>query len=265
MSQFNPIGRLVIAMGVCLCCALASLHALAASGESDREAWIAQASVGLPPQALDALSQISGADRRLLALRAYLKAGDALAERWTWSQSQQSAYPGTAEGKAALVELDAVAAAFAVANPGFTLQVNRRPRSLEAQITGWNENASVGTAAAACASALERQFDTDRAPPSAAARQRALIDWEANGSATLAAPGLSAHGQAHSFAFQVERGGELIAGTDAASARAQWDEAGWTQKLQAAVKAAGNHFTGPLQSPYEPWHYAYLPAASQAR
>jgi hypothetical protein len=263
MSKFNPMGRLVIAMGVCLCCALASLHRAAASDESYRGAWIAQASVGLPPQALDALSQIAAVDRRLLALRAYLRAGDALSARWSWSQSQQSAYPGTAEGKVASIELDAVAAAFAAANHGFTLRVNRRPRSLEAQITSWNENASVGTVAAACESALERQFGTGHALPSAAELQKALIDWQANSSATLAAPGLSAHGQARAFDFQVERGGELIAGTDASSARSQWDTAGWTQKLHAAVNSAGNHFAGPLQSPYEPWHYAYLPAAPQ--
>jgi len=266
MSTFNPIGRPAIAVRVCLCCALAWLHpAAAVSGESYRDAWIAQASIGLPLQVLDALSQIAGADRRLLALRAYLRAGDALSARWSWSQSLQSAYPGTAEGKTVSIELDAVAAAFAAANRGFALRVNRRPRSLEAQITNWNENASVGTAAAACERALDRQFGNRHAPPSATELRKALIDWQTGSSATLAAPGLSAHGQARAFDFQVERGGELIAGTDASSARSQWDMAGWTQRLHAAVNSAGNHFTGPLQSPYEPWHYAYLPAASQPR
>jgi hypothetical protein len=257
MSKSSSIGRLLIAMGACLNCALASLYPAAASGESD-SGCVGRASErsGLPPPALDALSQIAGSDRRLLALRAYLRAGDALSERWSWSQAQQSAYAGTAEGRAASFELDAVVAAFAAANPGFTLRVNRRPRSLEAQITSWNENASVGAAAAACASALERRFGAGRAPRSAMELQKALIDWQSDSSATLAAPGLSAHGQARAFDFQIERGGELIAGTDAASARSQWDAAGWTQKLQAAVNSAGNHFTGPLQSPYEPWHYA---------
>ena len=266
MSRFNPIGWLVIAASVCLCCALVSLNPAAVpSGESSRNAWVGQASIGLPLQALDALSQIAGADRRLLALRAYLRAGDALSARWSWSQSLQSAYPRTAEGKAVSIELDAVAAAFAAANRGFTLRVNRQPRSLEAQITNWNENASVGAAAAACGRALDRQFGTGRAPPSTTELRKALIDWQTGSSATLAAPGLSAHGQARAFDFQVERGAELIAGADASSARSQWDMAGWTQRLHEAVNSAGNHFTGPLQSPYEPWHYAYLPARSQPR
>jgi hypothetical protein len=265
MSKSSSIGRLLIAMGACLNCALASLYPAAAAGESARDAWVVQASSGLPPPALDALSQIAGSDRRLLALRAYLRAGDALSERWSWSQAQQSAYAGTAEGRAASFELDAVVAAFAAANRGFTLRVNRRPRSLDAQITSWNENASVGAAAAACASALERRFGAGHAPRSAMELQKALIDWQSDSSATLAAPGLSAHGQARAFDFQIERGGELIAGTDASSARSQWDAAGWTQKLQAAVNSAGNHFTGPLQSPYEPWHYAYLPTAANLK
>jgi len=92
-----------------------------------------------------------------------------------------------------------------------------------------------------------------------------LIEWQPNSVAALAAPGLSAHGQARAFDFQVERGGQVIAAMDAASAHRQWDNAGWTQKLHAAVGLAGNHFVGPLQSPYEPWHYAYVPALAPLR
>jgi hypothetical protein len=53
--------------------------------------------------------------------------------------------------------------------------------------------------------------------------------------------------------------GRVIAGLDAAGAHRQWDEAGWTLKLHQAMNAAHGRFTGPLQSPYEPWHYAYNP------
>jgi hypothetical protein len=59
--------------------------------------------------------------------------------------------------------------------------------------------------------------------------------------------------------FAIARNGQIIAGMIAVSAHAQWDGAGWTRKLHAAVVASGNPFVGPLQSPYEPWHYAYKP------
>jgi len=53
--------------------------------------------------------------------------------------------------------------------------------------------------------------------------------------------------------------GRVIAGTEAGSARQIWDAAGWTYKLHKASVAV-NRFSGPLQSPYEPWHYTYVPA-----
>jgi hypothetical protein len=251
----------------CVAATAALLHglcAVAAANEADQDAWVVQASAGMQLPVIDALYRIVDFDRRLLALRAYLRAGDSLPQRWSWSQEQISAYPSTSEGKAAETDLDAVAAAFGSANPGFTLQVNRQPRSLDAQITHWNENDSIGIAAAGFASALEQRFGGGGAP-SAAELRKALIEWQPNSVAALAAPGLSAHGQARAFDFQVERGGQVIAAMDAASAHRQWDNAGWTQKLHAAVGLAGNHFVGPLQSPYEPWHYAYVPALAPLR
>ena len=163
----------------------------------------------------------------------------------------------TPEGYAAAADIDAVIAAFAAANPGFTLRVNRMPRSLEAQIAHWNENRSVGVAAAALMASLERQFGNNARAADEQAVRSALLQWTPNVAAALAAPGLSAHGQARAFDFQIERDGQVIAGIDAASARQRWDAAGWTQKLHAAVSSAGNCFAGPLTSPYEPWHYAY--------
>jgi hypothetical protein len=101
-----------------------------------------QASAGLDSDVIDALQRILSADRRLLALSAYPRAGGTLAERW--SKEQLSSYPATLEGKAATADIDAVVAAFTAANPGFTLQVNRKLRSLEVQIAHWNVDGSVG-------------------------------------------------------------------------------------------------------------------------
>jgi hypothetical protein len=222
------------------------------------EAWVAQAATDLDPRAVDALRHIVGADRRLLAVRAYLRAGASLDARWSWSQAQISAYPATPEGKAAAADLDAVVAAFAAANPGFTLRVNRMPRSLQVQIAHWNEDRSVAAVAATLVTSLEHQFAAGRGAPDAPTLRRALMEWRPEVAAALAAPGLSAHGQARAFDFQVEREGKVIAGLESASARRQWDAAGWTGKLQAAVVGAGERFTGPLESPYEPWHYAWV-------
>jgi hypothetical protein len=248
----------------------AALSSLAAAAQTETAVgphdtiqgmWLAQASAGLDPRALSALQRISSGERRLLALRGYLRAGDTLAGRWSWSQEQLSRYAETSEGKAAAADIDAVAAAFAAANPGFTLHVNRDPRSLELQIAHWNANESVGTAAVALTASLERQFGV--AMPSADQLRQALMDSTPSVPITLAAPGLSAHGQGRAFDFVVERDGQIIAGAEAASATERWDAVGWTQKLHAAVSAAGSHFIGPLQAPYEPWHYAYVPIQSR--
>lgn len=239
--------------------ALVIPHILPAATESQEQAWVATAGAGLGPRALDALGRIEGTERRLLALRAYLRAGDSLPERWSWSQERLSTYLTTPEGKAASADIDAVAAAFAAANPGFTLAVNRQPRSLGVQIAHWNQNPSVARVAAELAAALSQRFNASPAPGVEELR-RALIVWRPSVAAALAAPGLSAHGQGRAFDFQIEHHGQVVAGTEVASARQRWDAAGWTQKLHQAMSAAGPHFTGPLAAPYEPWHYAYRPA-----
>jgi D-alanyl-D-alanine carboxypeptidase len=238
-----------------------SLAAQAAQrpSEAQLQVWVDEASVGLDSHATQALTQIVGADRRLLAVRAYLRAGDALPQRWSWSAQRLADYAATPEGRAANADIDAVAAAFAAANPGFTLEINRQPRSLELQLAHWNQNASVKAVAASLIASLEGRFGGSTRNPTADELRAALIAWAPPVAATLAAPGLSAHGQGRAFDFQVLHQGRVTAGLDAAAAHQQWDAAGWTQKLHQAMEAAHGRFTGPLQSPYEPWHYAYSP------
>jgi hypothetical protein len=235
-----------------------------AAGEAVQKAWVVRASAGLPPPVIGALHSIVGFDRRLLALRSYLRAGDSLSARWSWSQERLALYPSTPEGKAAAADIDAVAAAFTAANPDFSLHVNRQVRSLELQIAHWNENGSVGTNAAALLTDLKRRYSDNRASLNEDELRKALIEWQPKSAASLAAPGLSAHGQGCAFDFQVEHGGQVIAGPNVATAHRQWDAPGWTLKLHAAVAVAGNHFVGPIQSPYEPWHYAYMPGVDRS-
>jgi hypothetical protein len=231
---------------------------LAGARETLHQHWVDQASVGLDPRAVDTLRGIRGANRRLLALRAYLRAGESLSVRWSWSQDRLTRYPATPEGKAAAADIDAVVAAFAKANAGYDLQVNRQPRSLEVQLAHWNDNASVGAVSESLAGFLDRTLGRSSSP-SAMELRSALVQWTPNSAAALAAPGLSAHGQGRAFDFAVAHNGQVVAGLEAASAHQRWDEAGWTRKLHVAMVTSGKPFVGPLQSPYEPWHYAYTP------
>src|ERR1700689_4817498 len=172
-SALLTIGRLAVAAVLSVDWAI-GMPARAAAGvsEAQQQEWVGQAAADLPPRALATLQHIAGADRRLLAVRAYLRAGSSLDERWSWSQQQLDAYPTTAEAKLAAADIDAVIAAFSAANPGFTLGVNRLPRSLEVQIAHWNENRSVGITAAALVAALERQFSASAGAPDAAGGRR---------------------------------------------------------------------------------------------
>jgi hypothetical protein len=252
MQLIRPLLVVLILAG------LAQAPGAAAASEITHQQWVNVASDGLDPRAIDTLHRIQGADRQLLALRAYLRAGDSLAARWSWSEATLAQYPSTPEGKAAAADLDAVSAEFAKENPGYQLQVNRQPRSLEVQLAHWNENASVASVAASLVKSLDGRFPDPSFPTSAQLRD-ALTHWTPGTAAALAAPGLSAHGQGRAFDFAVVRNGQIVAGMVAASAHAQWDTAGWTRKLHAAVVASGKPFVGPLLSPYEPWHYAYTP------
>jgi hypothetical protein len=82
---------------------------------------------------------------------------------------------------------------------------------------------------------------------------------------TMAAPGLSPHGQMRAIDFQVHKDGAVVAGTRTATMAEDWDGAGWSAKLESAVRAASRRFVGPLESPREPWHYTYAPEAVAAQ
>jgi hypothetical protein len=254
----------ILILPLLLCSPVVPAHSLDGATATAHEAWIVQASQGLDRRSLETLALIKGSERRLLALRAYLRAGDSLAQHWSGTQAQLALYPGTPEGKAAMADLDVILRVFAAANPGYGLRVNREPRSLEVQIRRWNENPSVGAVADALAASLNGQYLASKKKPNTEDLRRELMDWKPAVEAPLAAPGLSAHGQGRAFDFQVEKDGRVIAGPDAALARTRWDTAGWTDKLKFAVDRAGHRFSGPLDSPYEPWHYTYIPALTLA-
>ena len=78
---------------------------------------------------------------------------------------------------------------------------------------------------------------------------------------TIAAPGLSLHGQMRAVDFQVHQPGRVVAGPSTATIATDWAAAGWAAKLDAAVREASERFVGPQASPPAPWHYTYVPEA----
>jgi len=217
--------------------------------------------LNLAPEQREAMGRVEGEARRLLALRGYLRAGREAASRWAWSRERIESYEKSPEYAAALAEIDKVRREFESANPGYTLRVNTQVRSLDEQLSKWNENDSVGRAGEELLGRAREQLAAPSYPDAPAASdvqrfERFLRGATTSATPTLAVPGLSPHGQSRAFDFQVMRGTQLIAGP---SSPGEWDSSGWTEKVRAAVTRASTKFAGPLASPREPWHYDYRP------
>jgi hypothetical protein len=211
----------------------------------------------------DVLPRIEGLGGRLLALRSYLRSGDRLAERWSWTQEQIAAFEGSPEQQELQAEIGRVREVFERANPGYELFVNPQVRSLDIQLANWNRNESVAAASARLlqdAVAHLGAVDGDTATREASLAAF-LKSYTPEPIPTVAAPGLSPHGQMRAIDFQVHRGAEIVAGPDTLTIVSQWDQGGWSVKLDGAVREASRKFIGPLASPREPWHYTYTPVA----
>jgi hypothetical protein len=217
----------------------------------------------VPDAAKDALQRIDGQARQLLAVRGYLRAGQQLQSRWSWSADEIRAYEASHEFGDLLAEVALVRARFEAANPGYSLYANTTARSLDLQLQRWNSNKSVGVIAKRLQKAVERELaqSTYPAHPDAKATLRFadfLRAWRPVPAAPpLAAPGLSLHGRSRAIDFQITQNGRIIAPTEVAKAHSVWERRGWTRRLAAAMRDA--RFVGPLQSPNEPWHYEYVP------
>jgi hypothetical protein len=225
-------------------------------------AYVRAAAADLTPEQREALGRIPEEARRLLALRGYLRAGGDAMSRWAWSRERIESYEKSPEYAAALAEVDKVRKEFEASNPGYTLRVNTSVRSLDEQLGKWNETESVGRAgeellARAREEVAGASYSDDAKASDVRRFENFLRTSSTRATPTLAVPGLSPHGQARAFDFQVMHGAQLIAG--ASGVEAAWDKAGWTLKLQEAVGRASTKFTGPLASPREPWHYDYRP------
>jgi hypothetical protein len=230
------------------------------------QSYVASIAAQLDPRVAQALAQLDGTGRQLLALRSYLRSAPRLADRWSWNQAQIEAFEGSPEQRDLQQEIDRVRTAFVAANPGFELYVNSQVRSLDVQIEHWNSNQSVKAAAdeilvAAQALIASPGFPADRPEQARQALETFLSGHRPVPMPTIAAPGLSLHGQMRAIDFQVHQDGRVIAGPSTATIATDWGAAGWAAKLDAAVRAASERFVGPQASPPAPWHYTYVPEA----
>ena len=229
---------------------------------TDPEPCLAAITEKLDPRAAEVLHQITGTGRQLLAAQSYLRNANRIADNWSWSQQQIDAYRGSAAQQQLDADIDRVRWEFEVQNPGFTLFVNPQVRSLEVQIERWNANASVATAAAELQSAAAKFVATSAiskagtavSPDSCA---NFLLAYVLSVAPTMAAPGLSAHGQMRAVDFHIMQGATTVAGPDTSTIERDWVRTGWRDKLAAAVIASGAKFEGPLERPDEPWHYTW--------
>ncbi|HEX2493092.1 MAG TPA: hypothetical protein VHK24_04900, partial [Steroidobacter sp.] len=230
-------------LGLLFCAAAEPAGRAEAASAGVVDEYLDRAAERLTPQARDVLLRIRQTPRRLLALRAYLRAVNNLAERWSWSDAQVEAFMRSEEYSSLAAEIERVRETFEQRNPGYTLYANTQVRTVNMQLQRWNENAGVARAGLHLHRAARAELLTGDYPavPSDAALARFiqfLIAWRPPAAPPLAAPGLSLHGQSRAIDFQIVRAGRIIAGADIASVRSIWEKQGWARRLRDAVGSA---------------------------
>ena len=248
-------------------CALCWLSAPGAFAGDPVEKYLAALQVGLDTRVIETLAEIEGTGLKLLAARAYIRNAAQLDARWSWNDAQIAAYAGSPEQLRLNAAITRVRCAFESANPGHTLFVNETIRSLDVQIARWNRSDTVKRAADNMLELFRAEVDTPAfpkasSPKGVSAFRNLLVSHKPEPTPTLAAPGLSRHGRMQAVDFQVQAGNRIVAGPDASTVTEAWETPGWKAKLKAAVTEANAGFVGPLQNPYEPWHYDFRPDAT---
>jgi len=227
--------------------------------------YLLAATHDLPPVAKEIVQRVDDPPRQLLAVRGYLKTGQQLSSRWSWSAEEIRTYEASEEYRDLLAEIARVRARFEAQNPGYSLYANTATRSLDLQLQRWNSNPSVGVIAGKLQEAALRELSADTYPahPDAKATLRFanfLRNWRPTpAAAPLAVPGLSLHGRSRAIDFQIVHDGRIIAPTEVAKAGPVWERQGWADRLAKAMR--DTRFVGPLHAPNEPWHYEYVPGA----
>lgn len=232
------------------------------SAEEKLQRYLEAVNGQINPKAREAIPQIDGLNRRLVALRGYLRSAATLDAKWVWSPEQINRYKTTAEYRDALGEVEKVKQKFAELNPGYSLSVNTNIRTLSEQIKSWNTTPSIKEAGDALYQESLKEINSYNDSPDEASVARFIRFLQYARLVrvpTLATPGLSPHGQLRAFDFVVKKGDTIVASTTAAKIPAEWEESGWAKKLNEAVKQSSKKMVGPLAAPKEPWHYSYVP------
>lgn len=197
---------------------------------------------------------------QLLAVRRYLRAGGAkIIANWPWTVEEQRTTYSTVISTLQLAATE-TKRKFEAANPGYTLGYTGA-RSLERQAALWVDNDSV--VAASLKLAQDARIEVANAvylpsPTADSTKKFAafLSGYELSRKMepTNAAPGLSDHGQMKAVDFYVTQHGKRVAEIKSKLINSQWIQTGLAAKLKAAT--AGTGLKGPLDAPYEPWHYS---------
>ena len=72
------------------------------------EQYLDRATATLPVHAVETLTKVEGTPRRLPAARSYLRAGEGLGTRWSWSAEEIRAHMKSAEYRALIAETEQV-------------------------------------------------------------------------------------------------------------------------------------------------------------
>lgn len=211
----------------------------------------------------NAIKGIDDIGKRLLALKYYLKRQGSIRRSWTWTRAEAMRYKKSKDYTRSIAELMVLRKTFEEMNPGYSVRANTDIRGVGDQVDLWNETSSVEASSDALLEKTVRELSDSTWPDtpnrSSLKRFRSFLA-KANIPMvpTVAVPGFSQHGQLRAFDIVIVSGRQIVAGTDAGSVRSVWDQAGWTKRLQEAIDSSKVHFSGPLRSPYEPWHYEFV-------
>lgn len=210
-----------------------------------------------------ALKGIDDIGKRLLALKYYLKRRGAIRNSWAWTRAQALRYKRSKDYSRSISELMTLRKVFEEMNPGYSLRVNTDIRGVGDQVDLWNRTSSVEASSKSLLEKTVKELADTTWPETPDKRalsrfQGFLAKTKIPIVPTVAVPGFSQHGQLRAFDIVILSGDRIVAGTDAGSVRSVWDASGWTKKLKEAIDSANIHFSGPLHSPYEPWHYEFV-------
>jgi hypothetical protein len=229
------------------------------AGEAELDSLLSELA---PPPSDQALAQIPEFGRKLLALRSYVRYGERIKTRWSWTDEQIAAFKASEAHTVLRAEIAADQRAFQGGQSGLRdLCARYRAQSRQPDMPSGTRT-SLSARRRPILKPPSRQKFADAGKVKLEELRTWLRGYRPPKRANLAAPGLTLHGRASAIDFQVMKDGAIYAGANSRQVETVWRAEGWDTKLQASIAAAGPSFTGPLKNPDEPWHFTYTPADS---